>query len=319
MTGYVIQRLLLFVPTLLLVSFLVFAIMRLLPGDPAIAILSAGGEGSYTEDDIIRMRAKLGTDKPFHIQYAVWIRDSVQGDFGESFFYPNVTVASMAKTRFPVSMELAILALIISYVVAVPLGVISAVKQDTWFDYVAKLFAVAGVALPTFWVGILVIFFLVVFFNWLPPLGYKTLWEDPIKNLQQFVFPALALGYFNMAFAARLTRSSMLEVLREDYIRTARSKGLRELIVISRHALKNAFLPVITVAGFQLSRLLGGAVLMEVIFVLPGMGKLLVDSVLVRDYPIVQTFIMLVAVSVLVLNLVVDLMYGWINPRIRYG
>ena len=225
----------------------------------------------------------------------------------------------MAKTRFPVSIELALLALIISYIVAVPLGILSAVKQDTWVDYVAKLFAVAGVALPTFWVGILVIFFLVLLFNWLPPLGYTRVWDDPIRNLQQFIFPAMALGYFNMAFATRLTRSSMLEVLREDYIRTARSKGLRELIVIGRHALKNAFLPVITVAGFQLSRLLGGAVLMEVIFVLPGMGKLLVDSVLVRDYPIVQTFIMLVAVSVLILNLLVDLMYGWINPRIRYG
>ena len=319
MTGYVIQRLLLFVPTLLLVSLVIFGIMRFLPGDPAIAILSAGGEGSYTEDDVQRMREKLGTDKPLHIQYAVWISNSVQGDFGESFFYPGVSVASMAKTRFPVSIELALLALIISYIVAVPLGVLSAVKQDTWVDYVAKLFAVAGVALPTFWVGILVIFFLVLFFNWLPPLGYSRVWDDPIKNIQQFIFPAMALGYFNMAFATRLTRSSMLEVLREDYIRTARSKGLREMMIIGRHALKNAFLPVITVAGFQLSRLLGGAVLMEVIFVLPGMGKLLVDSVLVRDYPIVQTFIMLVAVSVLVLNLLVDLMYGWINPRIRYG
>ena len=319
MTGYVIQRLLLFVPTLLLVSFLVFAIMRFLPGDPAIAILSAGGEGSYTEEDVERMREKLGTDKPMHIQYYVWIKNFVRGDFGESFFYPNVSVASMAKTRFPVSIELAILALIISYLVAVPLGVISAVKQDTWFDYVAKLFAVAGVALPTFWVGILVIFFLVLFFDWLPPLGYKTIWDDPAKNIQQFIFPALALGYFNTAFAARLTRSSMLEVLREDYIRTARSKGLREWVVIARHALKNAFLPVVTVAGFQLSRLLGGAVLMEVIFVIPGMGSLLVASVLVRDYPIVQAFIMLVAISVLVLNLLVDLMYGWINPRIRYG
>lgn len=319
MTGYVIQRLLLFVPTLLLVSFLVFAIMRFLPGDPAIAILSAGGEGSYTEEDVERMRAKLGTDKPYHIQYAVWVTNFVQGNFGDSFFYPEVSVASLVKTRFPVSIELAILALIISYIVAVPLGVLSAVKQDTWFDYVAKLFAVAGVALPTFWVGILVIFFLILFFNWLPPLGYKTIWEDPVKNLQQFIFPAIALGYFNTAFAARLTRSSMLEVLREDYIRTARSKGLREWIVIGRHALKNAFLPVVTVAGFQLSRLLGGAVLMEVIFVIPGMGSLLVASVLVRDYPIVQTFIMLVAVSVLILNLLVDLMYGWINPRIRYG
>ena len=319
MTRYLIQRLLLFFPTLLLVSFVVFAIMRFLPGDPAIAILSGGGEGSYTQEDVRLMGIKLGTDKPFPIQYTIWIRDMVTGDFGESFFYPNVTVASMAMTRFPVSIELAILALIISYVIAIPIGVLSAVKQDTWFDYAAKLFAVAGVALPTFWVGILVIFFLVLFFNWLPPLGYAKVWNDPWTNFQQFIFPALALGYFNTAFAARLTRSSMLEVLREDYIRTARSKGLRELAVIGRHALKNAFLPVVTVAGFQLSRLLGGAVLMEVIFVVPGMGSLLVASVLVRDYPIVQAFVMLVAVAVLILNLLVDLTYAWINPRIRYG
>ena len=319
MTGYFFQRLALFVPTLILVSFVVFAIMRFLPGDPAIALLSQGGEGSYTEEDVQRMREKLGTDKGYHVQYAEFIQGLVTGDFGESFFYTNIPVASMLETRFPLSIELALLALILSYLVAVPLGVMSAVKQDSWFDGVARVWTVGGIALPPFVVGLLTIFILARFLGWLPPLGYAQIWTDPLTNLQQMIFPALVLGYFNMAFATRVTRSAMLEVMREDYIRTARSKGLRELIVIARHALKNAFLPVLTVAGFQLSRLIGGAVIIEVIFVIPGVGSLLVNSVLIRDYPIVQATVMLIAVVVLVLNLIVDLAYGWLNPRIRYG
>lgn len=319
MTGYFFQRLALFVPTLILVSFVVFAIMRFLPGDPAIAMLSQGGEGSYTEEDVQRMREKLGTDRQFHVQYADFIKGLVTWDLGESFFYTDIPVADMLETRFPLSVELALFALILSYIVAVPLGVLSAVKQDGWFDSLARVFTVGGIALPPFVVGLLTIFILARFFGWLPPLGYAQLWTDPLTNLQQLIFPALVLGYFNMAFATRVTRSAMLEVLREDYIRTARAKGLRETIVIARHALKNAFLPVLTVAGFQLSRLIGGAVIIEVIFVIPGVGSLLVNSVLIRDYPIVQSTVMLIAVVVLVLNLIVDLAYGWINPRIRYG
>ena len=319
MAYYFVQRLALFVPTLILVSFLVFAIMRFLPGDPAIAILSAGGEGSYTDQDLKAMREKLGTDKAYHLQYVEFVTNMAMGDFGESFFYRGIAVAEMLKTRFPLSMQLALMALLISYGLAIPLGVLSAVKHDTLFDFVAKIFTVGGIALPTFLVGLMVIFVLARFFNWLPPLGYAQFWTDPLKNLQQMIFPAMVLGYFNMAFATRITRSAMLEVMREDYIRTARSKGLHEVVVIGRHALKNAFLPVLTVAGFQLSRLIGGAVIIEVIFVIPGMGSLLVTSVLVRDYPIVQTFVMLIAVMVLVLNLAVDLAYGWLNPRIRYG
>ena len=319
MTGYLFQRLALFVPTLILVSFVVFAIMRFLPGDPAIALLSQGGAGSFTEEDVQRMRERLGTDKQFHVQYWEFIKGLVTWDLGESFEFTGVPVSEMLETRFPLSVELALLALILSYVIAVPLGVLSAVKQDSWFDGLSRIFTVGGIALPPFVVGLLTIFILARFFGWLPPLGYAQLWTDPLTNLQQLIFPALVLGYFNMAFATRVTRSAMLEVLREDYIRTARSKGLRELIVIARHALKNAFLPVLTVAGFQLSRLIGGAVIIEVIFVVPGIGEMLVRSVLIRDYPIVQSTVMLIAVVVLVLNLIVDLAYGWLNPRIRYG
>jgi len=303
---------------LLLVSLVVFGIMRILPGDPAVALLGAGGDGSFTEADLIAVRKKLGTDRPLHVQYLTWMRDMGKADFGDSFFY-SYPVSGLLITRFPATAELAILALLMSYVVALPLGVLSAMKQDSWMDYVAKFITISGVALPTFWVGILIIFVLARFFNWLPPLDYAKLWDDPFTNLQQLVFPALALGFFNTAFAARITRSSMLEVMREDYIRTARSKGLAEIVVVSRHALKNAFLPVITVAGFQLSRLLGGAVIIEAIFAVPGMGNLLIEGVVRRDYPTVQAMIMLVAVSVLLLNLVIDLLYGWLNPRIRYA
>ena len=317
MTGYIIQRLALFVPTLVLASFLAFGIMRILPGDPAIAMLG-GAEGSFTREDLELVREKLGTNRPLYVQYGTWIGDMFKGDLSESFFF-RVPVTELMRDRFPVSTQLAVMALIISYIVAIPLGVLSAVKQDTWFDHAAKVFTIAGVALPTFWVGILVLFILGNYFEWVPKLNYANLWENPLTNMQQMIFPALALGYFNTAFAARLTRSTMLEVMHEDYIRTARSKGLRELAVIGRHAVKNAFLPVITIIGFQLGRLFGGAVVIEAIFVIPGVGTLLVDSVLIRDYPVVQAVILMIALIVLVLNLFVDLLYGWLNPRIRYA
>lgn len=317
MTGYIIQRLALFLPTLILASFLAFAVMRILPGDPAIAMLG-GAEGSFTQEDLDVVREKLGTNRPIHVQYFTWIGDLFQGDFNESYFL-HVPVAELMRDRFPVSTQLAVMALIMSYIVAIPLGVLSAVKQDTIFDHAAKIFTIAGVALPTFWVGILILFVLGYYFNWVPPLNYASFFESPTTNLQQMIFPAIALGYFNTAFAARLTRSTMLEVMHEDYIRTARSKGLRELVVIGRHAIKNAFLPVITIVGFQLGRLFGGAVAIEAIFVVPGVGRLLVESVLIRDYPVVQASILMIALVVLVLNLVVDLLYGWLNPRIRYS
>ena len=317
MARYIVQRLLLFLPTLFLASFLAFGIMRILPGDPAIAMLG-GAEGSFTQEDLEVVRTKLGTNRPLIVQYGDWVGGMFRGDFSDSFFF-RVPVRQLMKDRFPASVELAVMALLISNAVAIPLGILSAVKQDSWMDRAATIFTVAGVALPTFWVGILMLFVLGNYFEWAPALNYAGFFENPGRNLSQLIFPALALGYFNTAFVARLTRSSMLEVMREDYIRTARSKGLRELIVVTRHALKNAFLPVITVVGFQLARLFGGAVAIEKIFNVPGVGSLLVDSVLIRDYPVVQTIILLIALVVLLLNLVVDLLYGWLNPRIRYA
>ena len=319
MTGYIVQRLALFVPTLFLVSLLIFGLMRIVPGDVALAVLGED-PGTFTQEDLDEVRKELGLDKPLAVQYGTWVGDVFKGNFGQSFYYQDQSVAESLKRAFPRSMELAVLALVISYLIAIPLGVLSAVKQDSWVDYVSKLFTIGGVALPTFWVAILVLWILVSYFKGaLPPLRYVDLWDDPLTNLHQVIFAALALGYFNIAFATRITRSSMLEVLREDYIRTARSKGLAEAVVIVRHALKNAFLPVLTVAGFQFSRLIGGAVLVEFIFLIPGMGSLLIDGVNRRDYPMVQSIVLVVAGVVLVVNLIIDLLYAWINPRIRYA
>ena len=319
MGTYIVQRLVLFVPTLILVSLVAFFVMRILPGDPAVIVLmGATGEGSFTPEELKAVQKQLGTDRPLHIQYGKWLWGVVQGDFGKSFFYA-VPVSQEMKTRFPITLELTIMAIIISFLVAVPLGVLSAVKQDSWADHATKVFTLTGIAMPNFLVGILVIYILARWFDWLPPLGYANLWDDPLTNLQQLLLPALALGYANCAFTARVTRSSMLEVMREDYIRTARAKGLNESFVIFRHALKNAFLPVITVSGFQFARLLGGSVLIEQIFLVPGVGSLLVDSIFHRDFNIIQATIILVATLILVLNLMIDLLYGWINPRVRYA
>jgi peptide/nickel transport system permease protein len=241
----------------------------------------------------------------------------LKGDLGTSIWY-RIPVMDELKDRFVVSMELAVMAILMAFVAAVPLGVISAVKQDTKVDYVSRIFALIGIAMPTFWIGILMVYGLAYFFNWLPPLGYASLWEDPLTNLQQLVFPALALAFHDLAFTARVTRSSMLEVMREDYVRTGRSKGLRERTVIGRHALKNALLPVITVSGYQFGRLLGGVIIIESIFVVPGVGSFLIDSIIHRDFVVLQGVVLLTAAVVLFLNLVIDLFYGVLDPRIRF-
>lgn len=319
MQAYVIQRLVLFIPTLMLVSLVAFFVIRILPGDPALVILvGQSGEGTFTQQELEALQRRLGTDKNIFEQYGRWIWGAVRLDFGDSFWH-NRPVTETIKFRLPITLQLTVMAIIASLIVAVPLGVMSAVKQDTWIDHFSKIFTVTGVAMPSFWVGILLVFMLSQVFNWLPPLGFALLWEDPVKNMKQLVFPALALGYFNTAFTARVTRSAMLEVLREDFIRTARSKGLREMIVIFRHALKNAFLPVMTVSGFQFAALLGGAVLIEKVFLVPGIGQSLLEAINRRDFNVIQAIIMMSATIILMLNLVIDLLYGWINPRVRYG
>ena len=318
MSGYIAKRVLLFIPTLILVTLLVFVLMRIIPGDPAVVFLvGESGDQPYTQEQLEILQKKLGSDKPIHIEYGTWLWGLLRGDLGVSTYY-ETPIAEDLVDKVPVTLELALLALLLAIVAAVPLGILSAIMQDTPLDYIARVVAIGGVALPTFWVGILVIYFLVLLFDWLPPFGYAHIWEDPGKNLQQVIFPALALGFYNMALIARSTRSAMLEVFREDYIRTARSKGLREHLIITRHALKNAFLPVLTLAGWQFGMLLAGTVIIEEIFVLPGIGSLLIDRILKRDFATVQATVMMITVMVLLLNLVIDLIYGWLDPRIRY-
>jgi peptide/nickel transport system permease protein len=319
MGEYAIRRVLLFVPTLLVATVLVFTLFWIVPGDPALTIL-AGGEGdsgSVSQEQLQQLRQALGLDRPIYVQYTSWLWNVLRGDLGTSLWY-KTPVWDQLKDRFLVTMELAVMAILLAFCVAVPLGVTSAVKQDTGFDYLSRIFSGIGIALPTFWLGILIVYALASFFQWLPPLGYATLWDDPLLNLQQLIFPALTLAFHDLAFTARVTRSSMLEVMREDYLRTARAKGMMEILVIGRHALKNALLPVVTISGYQFGRLLGGVIIVESIFVVPGMGTLLIDSIVHRDFIVLQAIVLLIAAVVLSLNLMIDLLYGVLDPRIHY-
>jgi peptide/nickel transport system permease protein len=318
MQAYIAKRFLLFIPTLLMATLVAFLLLRVIPGDPAeVKLAGETGDSNFTQAELQELRVKLGTDQPLYVQYGKWLWDMVHLDFGQSMFFEEPVANDLAE-KFPITLELTVLAMLIATVIAVPLGLISAIKQDTSADYVARVISIAGVALPNFWIGILIVYFLVLFFSWMPPLGYASLWDDPLTNLQQLFFPALALGIYQMAFMARVTRSSMLEVYREDYTRTARGKGLAERVVILRHALKNALLPVVTISGYEFGRLLAGTVVIESIFMIPGMGRLLIDSVFHRDYTAVQAIVMVITATVLVLNLALDIAYGWLNPRIRY-
>lgn len=319
MGEYAIRRALLFIPTLLIATILVFALFWIVPGDPALVILTGGegDSGTVSPEQLQQLRQTLGLDRPLYVQYGSWLWNVLRGDLGTSLWY-KTPVWDQLRDRFLVTMQLAVMAILLAFGVAVPLGVTSAVKQDTGFDYLSRIFCVIGVALPTFWLGILIVYALATFFEWLPPLGYVTLWDAPLTNLQQLIFPALTLAFTDLAFAARVTRSSMLEVMREDYMRTARAKGLQELLIIGRHGLKNALLPVVTVSGYQFARLLGGVIIVESIFVVPGMGTLLIDSIIHRDFMVLQAIVLIIAGVVLSLNLAIDLLYAVLDPRIRY-
>ncbi len=317
MRQYAVKRIGLFIPTVVLVTVIVFVVMRLIPGDPALAILSAD-DAAYTEQELHELRVKLGTDRSIVIQYLDWMGGLLRGDFGTSFWWNGPVMDRLAE-RIPVTIELAILGILLAVICAVPLGVISAIRPDSPLDYLSRVFTLVGISIPTFFSGILLTLLLIRAFGWLPPLGYENFWEDPWANFKQMMLPALALGFYDMAFIARVTRSSMMEILREDYMRTARSKGLRERIVLSRHGLKNAVLPILTISGWQFGRLFGGTVIIERIFLIPGIGQLLIDAVFQRDFPTIQAIIVIVAVSIVIINLLVDLLYGWLDPRIRYA
>jgi peptide/nickel transport system permease protein len=315
MQKYVIRRVLLTIPVLVLSSLIVFGLMRVMPGDALTALM--GESGNVGERELAKLRKDLGLDRPYYEQYALWLWQMVSINPGDSIFTGEPIPVSLRKA-IPVTLELSALALVIGLVVAVPIGVLSATRQDSTPDYVGRVVAVSGLSLPDFWLGTLVITFAAIWFRWIPPIGYVSFWESPWKNLQQFLLPAAVLGFRLSAATMRMTRSTVLEVLREDYVRTAWAKGLAGKIVVYKHALKNALIPVVTIVGGQLGVLLAGTVVIESIFALPGMGRLTVEAILYRDYPVVQTNVMLVAATLVTLNLLVDLTYAWLDPRIRY-
>lgn len=320
MRTYVIRRVLLFLPTLIGASMLIFVLMRLVPGDIAeILVYQTGSESSAIQKrQIQQIRRELGLDRPVPVQYLDWAAGAIRGDFGQSYFQRR-PVRDILLERFPRSMELALLTLLIAVVWAIPLGVVSAVRQNTAVDYLARALSLSGLSLPIFFTGALILYGLVRFFRWLPPLEFVSFTENPLENLKQLIWPALAQAYYISAPITRLTRSQMLEVVRNDFIRTARAKGLAERAVVYRHALRNSLLPVVTFIGWWGGRLLGGLVIMEVIFVVPGMGTALVQAVSQRDYPTVQALVFLMALVFLIVNLAVDLLYAWLDPRIHYA
>ena len=315
MRRYVVGRLLLMIPTLVGVAVLTFVIMRLVPGD-IVALRYAGS--SVPQSVIDQERHLLGLDKPLWSQFVDWMSQLTHFDFGTSL-WTNGSVIDEIKIRIGLSIELAIIATILAICLAIPLGVLAAVKQDTWVDYVIRVFSIAGLGMPSFWIGIMLVLGTITFFGWAPPLVFTPFTEDPIANLSQLVLPAVSVGYRYSAVSMRMTRSTVLEVMREDYVRTARAKGLRETLVVVRHALRNALLPVVTVVSLEFAFLIGGLVVTEQVFNLNGIGKLLVDAVTHRDYPLIQTLVLLLSLVFVLVNFAVDMIYMVLDPRIRYA
>ncbi len=315
MRRYILRRLLLIIPTLLGVAVLVFLLLRVIPGD---IVEMRFAEGQFFNQELIeKERARLGLNQPLWRQFVDWTWGIIRFDFGLSMWSEN-SVAHEIAIRFQLSLQLAIMATVVAILLAVPLGTLAAVKQDTWVDYVIRVFSIAGLATPSFWLGILMILAFLIIFKWLPPMVFTPLWVNPWQNLSQMIWPALAVGYRYSAVSTRMTRSAMLDVLREDYIRTARAKGLWEQLIVRRHALKNAMLPVLTVIGLEFAFLMGGLVVTEQVFNLNGLGLLFVQSLARRDYTLVQALVLLVAFVYIFVNFCVDLLYAWLDPRIRY-
>lgn len=316
MVAYLIRRLLAAIVVLFGVSLLVFALIHSLPGDTLIAKL--GETGRLTPEQLAAAREEMGLDRPLPVQYVTWLGGVLRGDLGDSLIWDGQTVGERILQAIPVSFELAIIASIVALALAIPLGILSAVKQDTIIDQVIRLATITGLAVPSFWLGTLVILYLTLWFGYLPPLQYTPIWEDPRANLEQFYIPGILLGYNLSATLTRMTRSTVLEVLRHDYVRTARAKGLMQRTVLVRHVLKNAVIPVVTIFGNQFAFLLGGTVVMEVLFALPGLGRQTLDAILQRDYPQVQGNALLFGAFVVLMNILVDLSYAYLDPRIRY-
>jgi peptide/nickel transport system permease protein len=318
MRKYLAQRLLIAIPTIFGVTLLIFIAMRVLPGDPLSAISGEGG-GTYVlnQEQLQAARVSLGLDRPYVVQYLDWIKDVLRGDLGKSF-WRGEPIRELIFRRAPITGQIALMAVVLSWVIGLPVGLVGALWRNSKTDYAFRFVVTLFMAIPSFWVGLMIVLSLVLTITWRPPLTIVYFWDDPVRNLQMTAGPALALGVALAAMMARITRSSVLEVLGEDYVRTARAKGLRERIVVWRHALVNAMLPILTVTGTALGALLGGSVAVERAFSVPGLGLALVFAVAERDWMLIQNLVLLYGVIFVLINLVVDVSYGWFDPRIRY-
>jgi peptide/nickel transport system permease protein len=314
MLRYVVNRIVLMIPTLVGVAILVFFLLRLAPGDPVQMMF----EGANVPQHVIDAeRARLGLDQPIYVQFVKWFGAILSGDFGVSI-WTGRSVLHEIGIRLELSLQVAIMATILAVLIALPLGTLSAVFKDTWIDHLVRVISIAGLAVPSFWLGMIIILLLLTYFSWIPPLTFTPFFEDPLRNLSQLIWPALAVGYRYSAVAMRMMRSSVLEVLQEDYVRTARAKGVYERLVVARHALRNALLPVVTVVGLEFAFLIGGLVVTEQVFNLNGIGKLFVQAVARGDYTLIQGLVLLVAVFFVLVNFAIDMLYALLDPRIRY-
>jgi peptide/nickel transport system permease protein len=318
MLKYLLRRLLLAILTIFGVTVVIFIAMRVLPGDP-LAMIYGEGQGIYvlTDAEVAAVKATLGLDKPLYQQYLGWMRDVFSGEMGYSF-WSDVPIRDTILRRGPITAQIALIAIILAWLIGVPIGVISAIRRESWLDYGLRLVVTMFMAIPSFWLGLTMILFTVLVFNWRPSITIVQLWEDPARNLSMVMGPSVAVGVGLAAIIARMTRTTVLEVLREDYVRTAKAKGLRQQLIIIRHVLRNAMLPVLTVSGLSLAGLLGGAVAVERAFGFPGLGSALAQGAVERDWMMVQNLTLLFAVTFVFINLVIDLLYAWVDPRIRY-
>lgn len=316
MAQYIIRRLLVTIPVVLLVTFIVFALMFLAPGDPIYLLVDVEETQGLTEEQLDVLRAEYGLDRPLIVQYGDWLFSALRGDLGTSI-RGSRQVSDILMDAFPVSMELALLSVIFSLIIAIPIGIFAALRPNSLADLVGTSVALAGISAPNFWIALLLIYFFSVQFGWLPSNGFTRFSESPQDNLVKMILPVITLGTALMASVMRMTRSGMLEVMHQDYIRTARAKGAKEQRVVWNHAFRNAMLPVITIVGLQFGTLLGGAVVIEQIFSIPGMGRLALSSIFLRDFPVVQGVVLVITISYLLVNLIVDLLYGILDPRIR--
>ena len=319
MTQYLIRRFLLSLLTIFGVTIVIFVAMRVLPGDP-LAMIYGEGQGIYvlSEEEVAAARASLGLDQPLHVQYLDWMADVARGDLGYSFWV-DTPISDTILRRGPITAQIAVLAITLAWLIGIPTGIISAMWRETWLDYILRFFVTLFMAIPSFWLGLAMILFTVLVLNWRPSITITQLWENPRENMLMVTGPSVAMGIGIGAMIARMTRTTVLETLREDYVRTARAKGLADWTLLMRHVLKNAMLPVITLSGLSFAGLLGGAVAVERAFGFPGLGSALAQGAVERDWMMVQNLTLLFAVTFVFINLLIDILYAWIDPRIRYS